>query len=198
MDWIFLVLLALFAIHGLIKGMILEIATLLGLVAGYFVALREMSVLSGLLQHWIPLKPAVCGIIAFSLIFIAITAAFRILAGLLRRFVKWTMMGWLDRGLGTLLGILKGAFFLSLLIMLVSMIPPSEKMKKAQEDSILFKPLQTIAPAVFNAIRFTFPKTKEYEEEIREGTAHSPKPPGTSTVDRHLSYRGRGDGEHTH
>jgi len=172
-DLVILGVLAVFAVKGLIRGVIMEVFTLIGLLIGYLIALREMSVVAGFLEKWLHLKPPVPGIVGFILIFLLIVIVFRLIAGLLRKFVKWTFLGWLDRGLGTLLGLFKGILISSLLIMLVGLVPPSDSMEKTQEESLLFGPVKSVAPAVFNVIKHTFPKTKDFYEEVKEGVSES-------------------------
>lgn len=67
------------------------------------------------------------------------------------------------------LGIFKGTLIASLLALLISLIPLSEKMESMQEQSVLFHPVRLVAPAVFNFLKSSFPQTKDFYEEIREG-----------------------------
>ena len=74
-----------------------------------------------------------------------------------------------------LFGIFKGALIASLLILLVSLVPFSKEFEREQKNSLLFKPVSVVAPAVFSFINRVFPQTKDYYEEVKEGLSNSSK-----------------------
>jgi len=57
----------------------------------------------------------------------------------------------------------------SLLALFISLLPLSEEMERMQDKSLLFKPVRSVAPAVFDFFTSAFPRTKTFYEEIREG-----------------------------
>jgi len=83
--------------------------------------------------------------------------------------MKWTFIGWLDRGGGAMFGILKGLLIASLLLLVFSAIPFSDEMEDRQEASLLYDPVRSVAPAVFNFVKHAFPQTQDFYEEIRQG-----------------------------
>jgi membrane protein required for colicin V production len=168
-DIIILVIIGVFCVKGLIRGLILEILTLAGLLVGYWVALKEMSVGAAWLTEILQIPDWIANTMSFILIFLVIVIVFRILAGAIRKLIKWTLLGWLDKGGGILIGLFKGALIASLAMLLVSVIPLPEKTEKQKEKSFLYKPVSEVAPAVFNIIKVAFPKTKDFYEEIKEG-----------------------------
>ena len=168
-DIAILVVIGLFATKGLIRGLVIEVFTLAGLLVGYIAALREMGTLSGFLGKHVQLPELVLNIVAFLIIFLAIVLIFRWVAGALRRIMKWTFIGWLDRGGGAMFGILKGLLIASLLLLVFSAIPFSDEMEDRQEASLLYDPVRSVAPAVFNLVKHAFPQTQDFYEEIRQG-----------------------------
>ena len=168
-DIAILVVIGLFATKGLIRGLVIEVFTLAGLLVGYIAALREMGTLSGFLGKHVQLPELVLNIVAFLIIFLAIVLIFRWVAGALRRIMKWTFIGWLDRGGGAMFGILKGLLIASLLLLVFSAIPFSDEMEDRQEASLLYDPVRSVAPAVFNFVKHAFPQTQDFYEEIRQG-----------------------------
>jgi len=156
--------------------MVLEVFTFIGLLAGYLIALRIKSNVAGLIQTWIHLPDIVINTVSFILIFVLIIILFRFIAGRIKEFFKWTFLGWVDRGGGFLIGLLKGSLIASLLVLLISIIPFSERVKAEQEQSYLFLPVRSIAPAVFNIIKKAYPKTENFYQEVKQGlTAESQK-----------------------
>ncbi len=168
-DMIILIIVGFFCVKGFFRGMILEIFTLVGLLIAYIIALREMSTVAHLVNQIISVPLIIANSLGFLLIFILILLLFRWIAAVLRRIVKWSFLGWVDRGGGMALGIFKGTLIASLLALLISLIPLSEKMESMQEQSVLFHPVRLVAPAVFNFLKSSFPQTKDFYEEIREG-----------------------------
>jgi len=156
--------------------MVLEVFTFIGLLAGYLIALRIKSNVAVFIQQWLHLPDIVINTASFILIFVLIIILFRFIAGRIREFFKWTFLGWVDRGGGFLIGLLKGGLIASLLVLLISIIPFSERVKQEQENSFLFLPVRGIAPAVFNVIKTAYPKTEDFYNEVKQGlTAESQK-----------------------
>ncbi|MFO7890848.1 MAG: CvpA family protein [bacterium] len=168
-DLIILLILGFFCVKGLFRGMVLEVFTLIGLLAGYLVALRVKSDLTVFIQKWIQLPDIVINTVSFLLILMVIVILFRFIAGRIRQIFKWTFLGWVDKGGGLLIGLLKGGLIASLLVLLISLIPLSQKVNKEQEKSLLFSPVRSIAPAVFNIIKTAFPKTENFYHEVKQG-----------------------------
>lgn len=168
-DICIVVILAFFGIKGLIRGIILEVFTLVGLLIGYIVALREMSSVTGFVIRYIHIHELFLNVLSFIVIFLAIIFIFRWLAGLLRKFAKWTLITWVDRLGGIAFGVFKGSLVASLVILLVSLLPLPESVEEVQNQSVLFKPVRAVAPAVFNLFEKMFPETKDFYDEVREG-----------------------------
>ncbi|NQT24783.1 CvpA family protein [candidate division KSB1 bacterium] len=167
-DAIILLILGLLAVRGLIKGIVLEVLTLLGLILAYFIAIREMSTLATIIGKGIELPPAALTTISFIIIFVIIFIIVRLIAGAISKLIKKSPVGWLDRGGGFCLGLTKGAIIASLAAMLVSLFPLSGIWKAKQDQSLLFKPIQVVAPALFNTAQKIFPEAKNFTEEMRE------------------------------
>ncbi|MBN2030255.1 CvpA family protein [bacterium] len=168
-DLMILIIVGFFCVKGFFRGMILEIFTLIGLLIAYVIALREMSTVAHFVNRIISVPLIIGNSLGFLLIFVFILLLFRWIAIVIRRVVKWSFLGWVDRGGGMALGIFKGTFITSLLALLISLIPLSEKAENMQKQSLLFHPIRSVAPAVFNFLKSTFPKTKNFYEEVREG-----------------------------
>jgi len=108
-------------------------------------------------------------ILGFFIIFVFVVLLFRLLAKFLKKFLKWTFLGWVDKGTGALFGFFKGALIASLFALLVSLVSFSETLQKEQDRSLLFRPVRSVAPAVFNLLKHTFPRTKTFYGELKEG-----------------------------
>ena len=167
-DIIILVLIGIFCVKGFIRGLIMEVFTLVGLLLGYVIAMREMSTVAGWIEKVINIPSFVSGMVSFFLIFIVVVVFFRWLAGALRMITRRTILAWIDRSGGILIGLFKGVLMTSLLLLLFSIVPVSESADTEQKNSFLFRPIRSVAPAVFNFLKHTFPKTKSFYNEAKE------------------------------
>ncbi len=166
---------AVFAFKGLLKGFILEIFTLIGFVAGYIIALREMNALAGLIEKSIKLPASVLTVISFFLIFILILLLTRALAKVLRKMAEVSMIGWLDKLGGLGFGLFKGLLTASIIIHLLTLFSLPEDFKRLQEEASLYKPVKSIAPFVFDTVRRVLPGSGDFYDEIKESVSRSSK-----------------------
>lgn len=167
-DITILVIIGFFAVKGLFKGVFLETFTLMGLLLGYVLALRWMDVPASCIQRILAIPSLLASTLGFILILMGVVVVFRILGGMIRKLAHWSLLGWIDRAGGFIIGVFKGTLVTSLLILLISLIPMSEELAAEEKNSLLFSPVKTVAPAVFNVVKRVVPRTKEFMEEIRE------------------------------
>jgi membrane protein required for colicin V production len=173
-DIIILCILAFFIIKGLFRGIIIELLTLAGFLIGYVLAIRQMAQVGNWINQKLHLPGNAAGIIGFIIIIIVVVGFFRLLAAILKIMTRKTFVGWLDRAGGLSFGFLKGLLIASLLCLLITVFPFSENLIGAQENSLLFKPVRSVAPTVFNFLKRTYPKTKDFYEEVKEGLEDAP------------------------
>lgn len=168
-DIVILIIAGIFCIRGLIKGIVVEVFSLAGMILAYFVALREMSTLSDFVLQYIKLPEFLISTICFSLIFIVVFFVLRLMANLISKLIRGTLIGWVDRLGGGVLGLAKGVLLSSLLLLFMSMIPLPEDIHAVQVNSKLDKSVRPVAPAVFNFLVKAFPKSKDFYAEMKEG-----------------------------
>jgi membrane protein required for colicin V production len=185
-DIIICSILAFFLIKGLFRGLIIEVFTLAGLLVGHVVALKGFSTVTAWIDSAVKLPALLVTSISFLIIFLGILVLFRVTAGFVRKFAKWTLLSWVDRLCGGVFGIVKGSLIASLLALLFSLIPLSSEMEKTQEESLLFTPIRSVAPAIFNFVQKTFPKTKDFYAELKDGFSRSSKEVKDRVVEKQL------------
>lgn len=174
-DTCILIVLGIFGVKGFIRGIVIEIFTLIGMVIAYIIAIREMSFFSNLLVSKLHLPDILASSIAFLVLFIGIVFIIRWLASALKLFARWTFIGWLDSLGGVLFGLFKGALIASLVLLLFSLLPLSAEIQKQQKASLLFKPVRSVAPFVFNTIKRVIPHSKDFYEELKESVKKKTK-----------------------
>ena len=140
---------------GFTKGLILEVATLFSLLGAVWVAINFSDYTThffheklGWTSHYLP-------VISFVILFIGVLAGVYMLAKLVERSIDAASLGPVNRILGALFGAFKFALILSVVFFMFDAVEKSYPMissdKKAQ--SLLYKPVAAIAPAVIPGLR---------------------------------------------
>lgn len=107
-DWTIIFVLAVSTITALLRGLVLEIFSLAGLILGIFIAGWQYDNFAPLLMHF-GLSKNVSDAIAFLLIAFGVAIAVSLLGKLIRKVVHGVGLGWVDRVLGAMFGLLRGA-----------------------------------------------------------------------------------------
>ena len=118
LDMVFGVLLALFLVRGLLRGFIKEIAGLVGMVLGFFLATRFYKEVVPYVAQFINDSSGQT-VAAYLAIFVGVLVAVALLAHLLQKFTELTFTSWLNHLLGGVAGLAKGGLICSLAITLL-------------------------------------------------------------------------------
>jgi membrane protein required for colicin V production len=156
LDLFFLVIIIIFFLRGLFRGLAFELISLIGLILGYLIAITYLNILSALILKYIPALPtAAANIISFAIIFIITNIILRFVANVLTRTLKYAMLGWLNRLLGGLFGIMKSLIVLSIIVFLISLVPALDGILKmfGLGDSFIFPLLKILGPELYEQIQ---------------------------------------------
>lgn len=168
-DIVILIILAIFCIRGLFRGILVEVLSLIGMIFAYIIALREMSTLSSFIAKYISLPDFVLSSFSFTIIFILVLIVARFLAKTISRLIRGTLVGWIDRLGGGVFGLIKGVIVASLALLLLALVPLPESIQAEQQHSVLDKSIRPVTAALFNWVIRVFPKSKDFYEEVKEG-----------------------------
>ncbi len=154
------IILGFFLLWGVIKGfrngLIIELASLAALILGLYGALRFSYYTSDILSRHLELKTQTLHIISFVITFVIIVVLVHLLANALDKLVKAIALGFFNRFLGILFGLIKVAFILSILLIPVNAL--NRKSHFLPEDtvrsSVLYGPVSRFAPTLFSAFSF--------------------------------------------
>lgn len=122
MTWIdILILLPLLIglVRGLMRGLVVELTAIVALILGFVGARLWGARFSLWLIQQFEWPEAVCSVVAYALIFLAIAMSLNIAARLISRLFKAISLGWLNRLLGALFGMGKWAIVVLLLVLCV-------------------------------------------------------------------------------
>lgn len=102
---------------GVWRGMVYELLSL----AGWPIAFLMSKFFGGSVAPMMPGQEAVRLALAYAVIFIAVLIVWSVLAWLLSKLVKAAGLGWLDRVLGALFGVLRGMLVILALVWLAGL-----------------------------------------------------------------------------
>lgn len=144
------------AIKGIKNGLIVEVASLTALFLGIYGALKFSYFTSDLLVEKLHLTTRYLHLFSFAITFIIIVILVHWLAKALDKLVKAISLGFINRILGLLFGVVKVAFILSIILVFLNALDkkshflPEEKVK----ESFLYDPVSRFVPSVFSAFHF--------------------------------------------
>jgi membrane protein required for colicin V production len=122
-DWILIALLAYSTIMAFLRGIILELFSLGGLIAGILLASWNYKHIADLLSRLIT-TPATARIVAFLLIAVGIMVLSTLLGKALNRTAHAIGLGFFDRLLGAVFGLARGCLLGVALLMAIAAFQP--------------------------------------------------------------------------
>ena len=176
MNWIDLViviLLGLSVISGFTDGFVKEVASLAALILGIWGAIKFSTFTAAKLYDWFDMSGQYVGIIAFLVTFLVIVVIIHFIGILADRFIDAISLGFLNRILGMVFGLLKSVLIMSVIFVVLNALDsrrpflPKEKI----EQSRFYNPISDIAPAIFPVIGeggfgLSFDRFKKKPEDI--------------------------------
>ena len=140
-DIIILAVLILFALKGLVRGLVNETFSLTGLILGGWLAYRFYPVLAAPIRTLLHLPAHVSAFLAFMLLLLAAGIVAHIAGNILTAALKLVMLGSINRLGGILIGAAEGALLLCMLFSTATagFMPDTLKQKvRASESANLF------------------------------------------------------------
>ncbi len=150
-DIVIAVILLFGLVKGFIKGLFIEITSLVGLVLGVYGAIHFSYFLSDILKSRVSWDVSMIQIVAFAGTFLIILLALVFLGKILTKIAETAALGFFNKILGAIFGILKYALILSIVFLVYDQINSSIKFldKKKVKHSTLYEPVKNLAPTIF-------------------------------------------------
>lgn len=126
---IILSVLCLFAVKGLIRGLVNEAASLTGLLAGGWLAYRFHPLLAAPIKNALHLPAHLASFLAFIIILLATGIFAHIMGNIITAALRLVMLGSLNRLGGLFVGVTEGALLLCLVFSIASSGFMPEKLK---------------------------------------------------------------------
>lgn len=154
-------------VRGFMKGLFVEVASLVALIAGVYGAIHFSSFAAEFLMDKTEWNEKTVNLAAFAITFVIIIIAISLAGKALTKLADFAALGILNKILGGIFGALKIGLILSVLLIVFSKMNSVIPFVGEEdiEESALYKPVKALAPIVFpNIIK------ADEEEEPKEET----------------------------
>ena len=162
-----------FAYQGFKRGLIIELASLAALILGIYAALYFNEYASNFLVNSLEMSPKYVPVISFIVTFIVIVFLVYTVGRILEKVIDMVALGFLNKLIGGVFGLLKGVVMISIVIMVVNYFNEDLISSKKKKDSMLYAPIEGIAPLLWDNIQeleLEDLKIKELQEDMEEMT----------------------------
>ncbi|MCA0131098.1 CvpA family protein [Winogradskyella alexanderae] len=141
-------------IRGAMKGLFVEIASLLALVLGIYGAIHFSYFAAGFLETKVDWSEKTINIVAFAITFVIIVLAISLAGKALTKLADFAALGLLNKLLGGAFGVLKIGLILSILLIVFNKLNRTLPFIDQEdiEESILYEPVKSLAPMLFPTI----------------------------------------------
>lgn len=106
-------------VMGIFRGIVRELSSLVGAIVGFFLANAFYTGISKYMSEWISDKDYL-NILSFLVLFSIVFIVFNLAGVIIKYLLKKTELNWIDRILGAVLGFLKGALVVSVLLLVLT------------------------------------------------------------------------------
>ena len=144
------------AYKGFSRGFVIEVATLLGLILGVYVAIKFSDYTENILRDFLDISSKYLSYIALSVTFLLVVVAIYLLGKMLTKLVDIVSLGLVNKLLGTVLGIAKSFVILCIILLIADALDDKFQFmnKEVKENSLFYNPFLNFAQQMYNTIRF--------------------------------------------
>lgn len=141
-------------IRGFMKGLFVEIASIVALIAGVYGAIHFSNFAADYLNETVEWDAKTINITAFIITFIIIVLAIALAGKALTKLADFAALGILNRILGALFGGLKIALILSVILIIFERTNKTISYLSEEElnESVFYHPIKSLVPSIFPVI----------------------------------------------
>ena len=143
-------------VNGFLKGLFVEVTTLVGLVLGVYGALHFSHFLGDFLKDQVSWDESMLQLVSFAGTFLIILIGMVLLGKSMTKIAETIALGFFNKLVGAIFGFLKYALILSIVLIVYDEINASLRFveKEKVKKSVLYEPVKNFAPAIFpNLVR---------------------------------------------
>ncbi len=141
-------------VRGLMKGLFVEVASIVALILGVYGAIHFSNFVAEFLESRVEWDEQYINITAFAITFIIIVIAIAMAGKALTKLADFAALGILNKLLGGVFGALKIGLILSIILIVFNRLNSTLPLVEEHEikSSILYNPVKSIAPFIFPSI----------------------------------------------
>lgn len=152
-DVVLLLVLLVGAWRGFTKGLVLSVASLVGLVGGIWAASHFSHMVAEQLSPHVTWSVNTLHMASLALTFLLVVVAVHLLAKVLEKVLDLVALGLINKLAGALFGLLKVGLVLSFLVMLLNQtLGHRTWLPSSETPSVLLGPMEGLAPALAPSI----------------------------------------------
>lgn len=138
-------------VKGLMRGLFVEVASLVALVAGVYGAIHFSHFVGGYLVQYVDWEEQYITVTSFAITFALIVLAISLFGKALTKMADFAALGLVNKILGGVFGLLKFGLILSIILLVFSKLNKTVPFvaEEEQENSILYEPVKNLAPMLF-------------------------------------------------
>ena len=142
-----ILILLFFLVRGYQQGLIRQAMTLVGFILGLKIASDQYLYLSTIIQTQFNLSQSLSNTLGFIGLFVGIVLITNTIGWALSKMTGLLFLSFVDRGIGAVMGLVKGGVMVYILLLLVSQVPYNMVMEQL-DKSILAKDLLALTPYI--------------------------------------------------
>jgi membrane protein required for colicin V production len=141
-------------VRGIMKGLFIEIASLVALIGGVWGSIHFSYFIGDFLKESVSWSEKQISLAAFAITFILIIVVVSLLGKFLTKLADLAALGLINKAFGGVFGLVKIGLVLSIVFIFFDRMNSTISFidKETLEESILYKPVKSIAPTIFPSI----------------------------------------------
>ena len=141
-------------VRGVMKGLFVEVASLVALIGGIYGAIHFSYFIGDYLKEAVSWSEEYISLAAFAGTFIAILVTIALVGKMLTKLADFASLGIINKILGGVFGALKIGLILSIIFIFFGKMNDTIPFVKKEtlDESILYVPVKKIAPTIFPSI----------------------------------------------
>lgn len=146
LDFILLIPIVWLCIRGFQKGLIIELASLIGIILGIIAAYYYAGYVQDLIKDYFSFKEHTSRIIAYILIFLAVMLVVYLIGKMVEGVIDVIALGWLNKMLGAIIGLAKGIVLVGIILYIFEKTDTRQKVitPAVKEKSMFYHPLMEL------------------------------------------------------
>lgn len=123
LDIVLAAIIAFCLIRGIFRGLVKELSSIIGVVAGFYAAYSYYPLTARFLNRWIA-DTGYANILGCLILFLGVYIGISIIGVLMKYLMNIVFLGWTDRVCGLIFGTLKGVLIVSVIVVLLTAFLP--------------------------------------------------------------------------